>query len=313
MLAVERRPWPAWSMSLALHLIGILTVAYAIQFAPRGTASESPDRTVGVALVLESSGEREYVTAEQAQETAQSQAAGTLVDVLPSENDLQVDLSAILPSGDVGGAAASALSLPPSGASGAVTGGQPGLSDQHRTSVFGTSGSGNRFVYVFDRSGSMAGFGGRPLVAAKRELIASLEDLGDTSQFQIIFYNEEPHVFRVGSGRPKLVWANEEGRDAAKRFVAGVLATGSTRHLSPLRIALGMQPDVVFFLTDADEPRLSSEDLRRIRRWNVRSAINTIEFGFGPARRSENFLTQLAHENGGQHVYVDVSRLRRVP
>ena len=61
--------------------------------------------------------------------------------------------------------------------------------------VFGVQGEGQKFVYVFDRSGSMDGHGGAPLAAAKSELIASLDDLGDTHQFQIIFYNEHPHIF----------------------------------------------------------------------------------------------------------------------
>ena len=309
-LAVERRRLPAWAMSCVFHLTVILLIAYSMKFAPRGTASEERRRTVGVALVRESSGDREYLTTEQAQETTQDLLSGALEQMLPSESEIQVDLSTVLPSGDLDAAAQDTLVMPSATASGTVTGGLPGLSNEHRTNVFGTSGSGNRFVYVFDRSGSMDGFGGRPLAAAKRELIASLNDLGDTSQFQIIFYNEEPHVFRHGPGRPGLVWANDDGRDAAQRFINGIMATGSTRHVSPLRIALGMQPDVVFFLTDADEPRLSAEELRRIRRWNHRSAINTIEFGFGPPRRSENFLTQLARENGGQHVYVDVSQLQ---
>ena len=60
------------------------------------------------------------------------------------------------------------------------------------TGVFGVEGEGSKFVYVFDRSGSMQGFQGRPLAAAKRELITSLESLESVHQFQVIFYNERP-------------------------------------------------------------------------------------------------------------------------
>jgi len=74
-------------------------------------------------------------------------------------------------------------------------------------------------------------------------------------------------------------------------------------------MALGMSPDVVFFLTDADEPRLTDEELGRVRRWNRSATIHSIEFGFGPQRNSDSFLARLAQQNGGQHVYVDVSRL----
>lgn len=39
-----------------------------------------------------------------------------------------------------------------------------------------------------------------------------------------------------------------------------------------------------------------------------RAVINTIEFGLGPKIRKANFLDRLAEENGGQSVYVDISR-----
>ena len=102
-----------------------------------------------------------------------------------------------------------------------------------------------------------------------------------------------------------------EGKSAAAKFVQGIQATGSTRHLQALKLALGLRPDVVFFLTDADEPQLSVDELRKVQHWNQATAINAIEFGFGPQSRRENFLVQLARQNGGQHVYVDTSLFRR--
>ena len=72
-----------------------------------------------------------------------------------------------------------------------------------------------------------------------------------------------------------------------------------------------MQPDVIFFLTDADEPQLTSLQLEDIRRRNARvgTTIHAVEFGAGPNRGGLNFLARLAQENGGQHVYVDITRL----
>jgi hypothetical protein len=233
-----------------------------------------------------------------------------LAEALPSEPELPVDLAGILPSADEGLAAAPTFELPAAGGGGTHgRAGRDGLSDQVRTSVFGTSGTGSKFVYVFDRSGSMAGFGGRPLAAAQRELTTSLRDLQETTQFQIIFYNESPRVFRFRDQAPQLVWATSDAKAAATQFVQGIVATGSTRHLQALKMGLAMRPDVLFFLTDADEPQLSDEELRQVRRWNQATAINAIEFGFGPQHRRANFLIRLASENGGQHAYVDVSGL----
>jgi hypothetical protein len=181
--------------------------------------------------------------------------------------------------------------------------------DQASTTLFGTSGAGSKFIYVFDRSASMAERNGRPLAAAKRELIESLQQLDDTTQFQIIFYNERPRVFQFRSSSPRLIWANEEGKEAAARFVQSISATGGTEHMQALKLALGLQPDVVFFLTDADEPQLTAADLQQIDRWNQGSQINAIEFGIGPQNEGESLLRRLAEQHRGQHVYVDVARL----
>jgi hypothetical protein len=297
-----------------MHLGLLLVAVYALRFAPRGSPGPEEERVVGVALVRESAGQTEYLTSQQAQQASPSATAATAVaEALPSQPELAVDLAGILPSADEGLAAAPTFELPADGGvgGGGASGraGRDGLSDQVRTSVFGTSGSGSKFVYVFDRSGSMAGFGGRPLSAAQRELTASLRDLQETTQFQIIFYNDSPRVFRFRDQAPRLVWATDDAKAAATQFVQGIEAIGSTRHLEALKMGLAMRPDVLFFLTDADEPQLSDEELRQVRRWNQATAINAIEFGFGPQHRRANFLIRLASENGGQHAYVDVSGL----
>jgi hypothetical protein len=82
--------------------------------------------------------------------------------------------------------------------------------------------------------------------------------------------------------------------------------------MAALRLALGMKPDVLFYLTDADEPTLSRFELEQLRRINsAATAIHTIEFGYGPASGRDNFLKRLARQNAGRHAYVDISRLGR--
>ncbi|HEX4143815.1 MAG TPA: VWA domain-containing protein [Pirellulales bacterium] len=180
-----------------------------------------------------------------------------------------------------------------------------------RTGVFGIESEGYKFVYVFDRSGSMGGHGGAPLAAAKKQLIDSLEHLGQTHQFQIIFYNDDPHVFNLTGSPSRLVFANDQNKTLAERFIGSITADGGTAHEEALTKALRMGPDVIFFLTDADEPRLGATELQRIARANKGAIINTIEFGYGPAFESDNFLIRLARQNRGKHAYVDISQLPR--
>ncbi|MFP6618317.1 MAG: hypothetical protein VB877_03150 [Pirellulaceae bacterium] len=181
-----------------------------------------------------------------------------------------------------------------------------------QTGVFGLQGKGTRFVYVFDRSGSMAGFQGKPLANAKAQLLASLADLGSAHQFQIVFYADRPAVFNPRSlSTARMLFADAATKKIAERWVRGVVADGSTRHLDALLLAIRMQPDVIFFLTDAEEPRMTPLELEKIKRANQRvgASIHAIEFGAGPSQVSNNFLQRLARSNGGQHTYVDVTRL----
>jgi hypothetical protein len=176
------------------------------------------------------------------------------------------------------------------------------------TQVFGLRSRGARFVYVFDRSASMEG---GLLSAAKREMIASLQELDGRHQFQIIFYNDRPSLMPAVHGTvPRMAFADEPGKRLAASFVGGVFADGGTSHLQALELALSLKPDVIFFLTDAEEPQMRAEELAMVRRMNRGTRINAIEFGAGPQKAVINFLQVLAAENSGQHAYVDVRLLR---
>jgi hypothetical protein len=176
-----------------------------------------------------------------------------------------------------------------------------------RTSLFGVVGEGYKFVYVFDRSGSMGGSGRNALRAVKAELLASLENLDTIHQFQIIFYNERPAIFNPSGAPGRLAFANEQNKRRARRFLDTIVADGGTRHMDALELATKMQPDVIFFLTDAHEPALSRQELDKVQRRAAGITIHAIEFGTGPKPEGKSFLEVLAAENAGQYTYVDIA------
>lgn len=186
--------------------------------------------------------------------------------------------------------------------------GDPG-SSAAEAELFGVRSRGAKFVYVFDRSASMEG---RALSMAKRELIASLNQLDRIHQFQIIFYNQQPQLMPAFRGQePRMVFADEQGKRLAASFVGGIFADGGTDNLAALNMALALRPDVIFFLTDSNDPQMQPQELVRVRQFNRGTRINTIEFGAGEPKAAINFLQRLASENGGQHTYVDVQRTWR--
>jgi len=189
--------------------------------------------------------------------------------------------------------------------------GNYGLPGNGTTSVrlFDVEGKGTRFVYVFDRSSSMEG---APLATAKQQLIQSLDSLAGIHQFHIIFFNQQVRNFDLSGGGRRIAFATDRNKNLAARFVGGITADGGTDRLPALRAAIEMRPDVIFFLTDADDP-MSASELQEIANLNRRAGvvISTIEFGGGPAKQTKNFLTELARTTGGQYGYVDTSQLAR--
>lgn len=188
----------------------------------------------------------------------------------------------------------------------------PSLDGKGHTSMFGLEGSGYKFVYVIDRSGSMGGDGNAALKAAKAELLASIKKLESTHSFQIVFYNERPSIFNP-KDNGLAVFANERNKELAEKFLDSISAQGGTEHEAALRIALKLKPDVIFWLTDADRPKLSDEQIARFNNLAAGTIIHAIEFGSGPQNEKDkdNFLKKIAEGNAGEHVYVDVKKLEK--
>lgn len=151
---------------------------------------------------------------------------------------------------------------------------------------------------------------GAPLAAAKRQLLQSLQSLGSIHQFHIIFFNTKTQPFINPNGTYKNAFATEINKQLAANFVGGITADGGTDRMAALREAVSCTPDVIFFLSDADDP-MSASELAELERLNRRfqAAICVIEFGRASSPSPDNFLMRLAHTSGGQYGYVDTTTL----
>lgn len=326
--AADGRVWLPMIGSCVFHLILILVAAWLVNDQNDGTGGDS-DRAIGVAMVHRMPNRDQYTEAidspessvtEQTQNQSSRDATAASAATPPAGAIAAVDLDGILaelnatPS-TAGIATGDGLSDDGDTAEGTGTdaGGSPSPSgdDPSTAVVFGVSGSGSRFVYVFDRSDSMNGFGGKPLRAAKRELIRSIGSLTDRQQFAIIFYNDRPTPFGAANGPGSMITADRGMVVSATRYVGGITAYGGTGHLEALEMALAMAPDVIFFLTDAAVPSLSQVQLGdvRARAQSAGTTIHTIEFGSQSSPSPTSFLKKLAADNGGQYRYLDVQDL----
>ncbi|MBC8115623.1 MAG: hypothetical protein H7062_14665, partial [Candidatus Saccharimonas sp.] len=113
--------------------------------------------------------------------------------------------------------------------------------------------------------------------------------------------------------KPTLAHATEINKTLARQQIAGVQPGAGTNHFPAIELALKLNPDVIFFLTDAAEPAMPPAELEKIKRLNNgRARIHSIEFGVGPelTEYTSNFLRRLPQQNGGTYRYHDVSKFK---
>jgi hypothetical protein len=180
---------------------------------------------------------------------------------------------------------------------GRLAGADSGGTSHGGITFFQIQAQGQAVVYVIDRSSSMGLRGS--LERAKRELRASLEQLPAAARFQVIAYHSQAEPLRVG-GRTGLLPATPENKQAAAALVESLRAEGASGHQRALERALDLQPDTVFWLTDAGD--LKAEQIRALTRRNQgRCAIHTIELLSGARSTIDAPLRTLAAANRGHY------------
>lgn len=296
----------------------IVLLGLSIQPLPKPSLNFSE---LGGGLVLKTSATRPELFDGEDGETAY----GSTVDIVDSTEEPMSDLLSMLPDEPVAPPVAAETAVEtstmnaPTVANQAVgnsdagqfrqVAGQRGAGgDGYATvSVFGVQGKGNKFVYLFDRSSSMDG---APLAAAKRQLIQSLQSMDTVHQFHVIFFNTKTQPLDITGGGRRIAFATDRNKKLAEKFVNGIMADGGTDRITALKQAISFAPDVIFFLTDADDP-MSPGELAEVARDNERmqAAISVIEFGRRQQPMPNNFLSELAKQTGGQYGYVNTMTL----
>jgi hypothetical protein len=193
------------------------------------------------------------------------------------------------------------------GGAGGGSGGGVGRAIGPGTQFFGARAHAHSFVYVIDCSGSMATR--NSLEVAKREMLASISQLPPDAEFAVIFYNLQARLLTDLQGRKGLMPATASNKVRVRAQLATIMPDGGTDHMSALREALRMKPEVIFFLTDAD--LMSNNDVNEILAEVGSTRIQAIEFGRGTELGQRTPLGRLATTTGGSYLYIDVSQFPR--
>jgi hypothetical protein len=204
--------------------------------------------------------------------------------------------------------------LPGSGSGGGEgvgggSGGGAGRSIGPGTQFFGAREHAHSFTYVIDCSGSMATR--NSLDVAKREMMASINQLAPDAEFAVIFYNLSTRVLNDPQGNKGLMAATAQNKARVQSQLEPVAPLGGTDHMLALREALKLKSEVIFFLTDAE--LISNSDIDEILPGVGQTRIQAVEFGFGMSLGQRTPLSRLATTTGGTYRYIDVSRFAKPP
>ncbi len=164
------------------------------------------------------------------------------------------------------------------------------------TEFFGLGGYGNSFVYVVDCSDSMNE--ARKFTRARYELLQSIEQLGDSQRYFVIFYND--NAYPMDADEP--IQATQGHIEATRRWVSYVVPDGGTNPLPALLYALSLQPDAIYFLSDG---RFDPNTITQLRAKNHgrtgRVPIHTISF---VNRETQGMMRTIARQSGGKFRFV---------
>ncbi|MBX3264665.1 MAG: VWA domain-containing protein [Labilithrix sp.] len=184
---------------------------------------------------------------------------GNLDDPLAPQFEVDVSAASLTAGGGQGqglpGRSVSASDLRRSlgrGLAGTGAGSGEGKGDGGGRGFFGRGVAGQRVVYVVDSSRSMnhphPGEGKTRLGRVKLELINAIKALQPEQKFFIVFFNDAP----IPMPSDRLVEANDATKLQFLRWMVDVPASGQTDPAMALLLALKLNPDTIYFLTDGD-------------------------------------------------------------
>lgn len=174
-----------------------------------------------------------------------------------------------------------------------------GSGDGEGSGFFGNPGSASSFVFVLDRSGSMntrhiySGELSR-FQRLKLELIGFIDRLQPHQKFFVIFFDELPHPMPADG----LVEATDANKQQFLKWVTGVKAGGSTDPRGAIKMAMYLNPDQIYFLSDGE-----IVEVYRLRMMQLDAGewkLNTYSFGQG----SENFMRVFAEKHRGSYTFI---------
>ncbi|MBA4029717.1 MAG: hypothetical protein C0478_02215 [Planctomyces sp.] len=172
--------------------------------------------------------------------------------------------------------------------------------------IFSSKAAANKVVFVVDCSLSMnaphlpstyrTGVPTSRFQRVQLELVQAVQTLPEKTEFFIVFFSDEAFAMPSRGLQP----ASYENKEKYLKWVAtSTTMPGQTDPRSALLLALRLEPEVIYLLTDGSFRQLVQRDLLNLKQ--PRTAVNTIALGEAAA---EPILKQMSEQNRGTFSYV---------
>lgn len=163
---------------------------------------------------------------------------------------------------------------------------------------FQLAAAGTKYVYVIDGSGSMT----EPhkedrtkLDRVKRELINSIGSLPFEMEFFVIFFNNHAVPMKAKTLQP----ATLDNKMKHLTWVAKIQGGGNTDPREALKMALALEPDVIYFLTDGVFDPKVADEVTKLNTHKV--SIHTFCF---TNDSGASMLQNIARKNNGTYKFI---------
>jgi len=284
---------PSWGTSVVLHVaVGVLAAFFAWQ----QSYAVQPPFEYKSAVVAQS--QKKTVKRPRPQHKMQDDetSRGKMV---PRPSSLARSMDNPFP--DVASNKMEVLEVIGVGGGGKEFGGFEGLGtgSGRGSGFFGAGGEASKIVYVVDRSGSMTD----SIDYVKFELKRSIGELGEETEFHVVFYSSGPPVEMPTR---RLVNATDRNKQLAFEFIDGIIAQGETDPSKALERAFEVKPELIYLLTDGEFDRAMVDLLKRLNR-DQKITVHTIGFWAWRSRRDseppsgEEVMKNMADQNGGNY------------
>ena len=169
-------------------------------------------------------------------------------------------------------------------------------------SFFGAYAPGQRFVFVIDSSQSM--LEGSRWGTLRRELLRAIRGLSEDQEFFVISFDLDAHpMFDLYPPKGTFLPPSEQSIYRLNAWLSSIRHGGSTLPASSIGLALRLEPDAIFLLSDGEIQDRTIEELRiynRIKqddgRVTVAIPIHTVLLH---SQRGAAALNLIAEENDG--------------